>query len=143
MQICWALLARSRNYLYMLTFGNKPAAVALVAISFVPWLISVPLAIKSWMNSRAGRRSDFWAVFIVHSLSALSVIVWYAVFRNHTQVHAWFMVRYLYLPMALGWSNLLFFPAAATARIETCMPQRKRQGRRRRQNPMVSRLPPG
>lgn len=40
--------------------------------------------------------------------AAAAVIVWFALFRNHTKIHAWFMVRFLYIPLALGWSSLAY-----------------------------------
>lgn len=100
-----AFAALYRN-LNILTFGNMPLAQALLGISLLAWAAGVPFFVTSVFAARAGRPSDYWRVFLAHALVAATVLAWYVIFRNHTKVHAWFMGRYLYLPLALGWSNL-------------------------------------
>jgi hypothetical protein len=41
-------------------------------------------------------------------LSLAVVPVWFGVFRNHTTVHAWFMVRLVAWPVAFTWSLVVF-----------------------------------
>lgn len=92
--------------LRLMTYGNKYIAIGLIAISLMAWLASMPPLMKSILDSLSGRKNDYWVVFAINLLAALTILGWYAVFRNHTKIHAFFMVRFLYLPLAFGWSNL-------------------------------------
>ena len=51
------------------------------------------------------------------SVSSLAVVpVWYVVFRNHTAVHAWFMVRMVAWPIAFSASLIVWWIVSGVTR---------------------------
>jgi hypothetical protein len=51
---------------------------------------------------------------VLLAVTSLAVVpVWYVIFRNHTTVHAWFMVRLLAWPMAFSVSLIVWWIVSA------------------------------
>ena len=55
------------------------------------------------------KRRQFLPFYALLIASLLIVPVWYLIFRNHTAIHAWFMVRMLAWPMALGFAVFAYW----------------------------------
>jgi len=79
--------------------GSAPASTALLASGALAWGCAVATADR---ESAPG--------LVVLALASGGILLWYAVFPNHSIVHAWLMVRMLALPAAFGFAA--FFWAA-------------------------------
>lgn len=102
--------ATFKNY-HFSTFQHEPLARYLFIIGIALWAASFFLPLILMLRNRLKPPHGYWPIFFMNVFAVCVVFGWYAVFRNHTRVHAFFMARYLYIPLALGWSNLmiLFF----------------------------------
>jgi hypothetical protein len=85
----------------VLTFGSTSALLLLCATTALCWIVAGAFA---WKRRRLGAFSDFLA-FVV---GAASVPAWVFLLTNHTLIHAGFMARILIVPIALGWSALVW-----------------------------------
>lgn len=92
----------------VLTYGHIAQACALAGMSLLAWMFGSFVFYKKLRGGSAAWTTGYPPVFVVNACASLLPFIWYALFRNHTQIHGGFMSRYLYLPMALGWSNLLY-----------------------------------
>ncbi|MGH8557167.1 MAG: hypothetical protein ACRESZ_06835 [Methylococcales bacterium] len=79
--------------------GNKTASTVLLITASVSWLVSALLLLVR----DAATRTDM----AVLALAGGGILIWYAVFLNHTHIHAWLMVRMLALPVAYGFAAAL------------------------------------
>lgn len=92
----------------VLTYGHSMLGMRLVIICAVAWIISTLPLIKNIRNVGRKRTSEYTRIYCLHFITAIIVISWYFCFRNHTIHHPWLMGRYLYIPLSLGWANLLW-----------------------------------
>jgi hypothetical protein len=83
--------------------GSPGVAKAMLAASVLGWSIGATILL-----ARAVRRR--WSPdplardYVAAALAASIVIAWLAFFRNHSSIHAFFMVRTLFVPLALGFA---------------------------------------
>jgi hypothetical protein len=80
-----------------IAWGSEVAGYALVAASAIAGMLGLARVYRNRADATAFTR----AVLVV--LSGLVVPLWYAVFRNHTIEHSWFMVRIAVWPLICGW----------------------------------------
>lgn len=93
---------------YALTYGSTELAMGLIYFSSALWLVAGFLFAVSLSRRFIDRLADFRFGFLASLGSALGVFVWYAIFRSHTAMHAWFMGRYLFVPLAFAWIPFLY-----------------------------------
>jgi hypothetical protein len=103
------------NHFDYLAFWDHRLACAVLAASVAAWVVSAAVLAAALLGRMAGRTRGYPAVFMLNLVASLIIIAWYVVFRDHTHVHSFFMGRYLYLPMAFGWSNLTWLLGARAA----------------------------
>ena len=84
----------------MLTYGSPKLAKAVAATAVVGWVAAFAGTIAQGRRQAARRLFD-WACSL---MVVLLLAGWYLALTNHTQIHSWFMVRPLFVPLALGWS---------------------------------------
>lgn len=96
------------RHLDMIAYGNRSLAEWMLVIGIAGWIFGLPSFVKSVIDRIAGKHNEYYPIFMVNFLAAMVVLIWYAIFRSHTKIHGWFMVRYFYLPYALGWSNIAY-----------------------------------
>lgn len=84
---------------YLLTYGSRPGGLLLLTTAVLAWLAAAGPAL---------RRMDRHAVSDVLALAVgpTLVVAWSLMLPNHTYDHAWFMVRVLIVPIALGGAAL-------------------------------------
>jgi hypothetical protein len=75
--------------------GSADISIAVISLSAASWMLALVLATYK-------RVPKVWRDFTILTIAALPVFGWYAIFKNHTFVHAWFMVRLLAAPIGLG-----------------------------------------
>ena len=93
---------------YRAILGNgSPIVGAVVALSGVlAWCGGLAVVLAE-LRSRPLREVALrHRNYLVAGAAASVVIGWLMFFRNHTSVHAYFMVRTLFVPIALGYSGL-------------------------------------
>jgi hypothetical protein len=85
---------------YFLTYYSKSAALILLLAAAMAWLSAAYFAYRS---GTASLKSNFFA----HTVGAISVPAWVLLLPTHSTFHAFFMVRILIVPIALGWGALV------------------------------------
>jgi hypothetical protein len=74
----------------------------MILMSIIGWLSSaaIVVAIAVRRRSLSILNRDYVVIFLAASILA----AWLAFFRNHSAIHAYFMVRTLFVPLALGFA---------------------------------------
>ncbi len=93
--------ARLFESLPNLTNGSHAISHLLVVFAVITWMVATALAMWSLrFRTRLGWTWDWLA-----ALGTTGVLAaWYLALPNHTQIHAYVMVRPLFVPLSLGWS---------------------------------------
>ena len=89
-------LWESRAELFL---GGRPASDVVYAVGLAGWVAGLFLTSLSWLRSR--RQADVMPL-VPPLAGGLSIIVWFAVFREHAFIHSWMMTRVLSLVPAMG-----------------------------------------
>ncbi len=91
------------NYLYA-AYNSKWLSDVLVGGGLLAWIVSAGLAVVV-----AVRRKSMSVLFEWLAVCAAAAIVFarIALLRNHSYVHAWFIGRYMFLPLSFGWTGLI------------------------------------
>jgi hypothetical protein len=92
----------------MLTYGSRVGAALLLITAVACWIGAAFLAFQ---NSRSARES-----LMVQVAGAAVVPAWVALMPTHTDIHAYFMVRMLIAPIALGFGALVLQLGERTAK---------------------------
>ncbi len=97
--------------------GSPGVAKTMLAASALGWSIGGALLLLRAVRRRSS--SDLPARdYVAAALAASIVIAWLAFFRNHSSIHAFFMVRTLFVPLALGFAApCLVLHGALRARV--------------------------
>ena len=85
--------------------GSSSSATVMILTSMLGWSSGAAIVLVMAVQRRALSDSlcrDYVVVFLAASI----VIAWLAFFRNHSSIHAFFMVRTLFVPLALGFAAL-------------------------------------
>ncbi len=86
---------------YVIGFGSE--TVAIVAV-----IVGVLAAAGAMLIVLLGRMASYRRMALLTALMSIaSIFAWYALFRNHTTIHAIFMVRMLTWPIGMGFACLL------------------------------------
>jgi len=99
--VYWAL----NNNLHNIAFGS----VFLSRLSFISAIILGITGVIGILMA-FGRRQSI-PFFVLVLTSVLVVPIWYMLFRNHTAIHGWFMVRILAWPIAMGFAVFSYWTA--------------------------------
>jgi hypothetical protein len=99
----------------MLTYGSRKIGVLMVIGSALGWVLAVVMA--AIIQVRDPKRRYGWD-FAAVGLATAILATWYAIFPQHTQIHAWLLVRPMYLPFSFGWALCFWFVADSPMRAK-------------------------
>jgi hypothetical protein len=91
------------NFVYA-TYNSRGLSTFLIATAASAWVTAVASAVFRFL-----KRNDRTVLLNVAAvgMAAVVVAVRILVFRNHSAVHAWFIGRYMFIPLSLGWTALI------------------------------------
>ncbi len=84
-----------------LVHGSRPLANLALILGAVGWVSATATAAWERVRGRAPRHLADLAAMV---LACGVLLAWYVIFGSHTQIHSWFMVRPVFVPIALGWT---------------------------------------
>ena len=92
----------------MLTYGSRRFAIWMAIGSTLGWVLAVLMA--AIQRTRDPEQRYGWDLAAV-ALATGILAAWYSIFTQHTQIHAWLLVRPVYLPLSFGWALCGWFVA--------------------------------
>jgi hypothetical protein len=91
------------NYVYA-TYNSRALADILTGGGMLAWCVSAGLAVAVTFRRKSHSVPVEWLAVCA---AAAIVFARIALFKNHSYVHAWFIGRYMFLPLAFGWTAMI------------------------------------
>jgi hypothetical protein len=98
-------LAAFERGLPTLSYGSLENAYTLIYVSLIAWAAFIYLTLRRETYSLRGFFKNH--LFLLNFGISLFVLSWFVFFKGHTVIHSWFIVRFVYLPLSLGWAGIL------------------------------------
>lgn len=121
----YALAADSRNFTLRDLFNSVSGNLEQIAWLFPHFgyflvcLAGLELGYGAWWLWRRRARDAYAYAMMSALLASVVVPAWYLAFRNHTNIHAWFMVRLMAWPLATGWLAVLVVVLASRKQVRS------------------------